>query len=313
MAAPGLLICGLRRRGAPREVVCLNWNSSRLARPNRRRRRCSPAARPPGRWAAARTFWFNCARGRLPAGMIVDLKRIPGALGIRQEGGGFVIGASTPGIAIGDHAALRQAWPGVVEAANLIGSTQIQGRASMAGNLCNASPAADSVPALIAARRDLPDRRPGGPSRPRRWRRSPSPRAARPWPRANSCSRSICRRGPPARPTPICARSRAPRWTSRGGRGDQPDPGRGGRDRPMRAVALGAVAPTVLLVAECGRGPGRRASWTTRPGAPRRGCARRLQSDQRQAGHGGIPNQDRRGAGQAGGVDRLRRSGQKSA
>jgi carbon-monoxide dehydrogenase medium subunit len=89
--------------------------------------------------------------GRLPPGLIVDLKRIPEAIGIRQEGGGFVIGAATPGIALGEHRALCLAWPGVVEAANLIGSTQVQGRASMAGNLCNASPAADSVPALVAA------------------------------------------------------------------------------------------------------------------------------------------------------------------
>jgi carbon-monoxide dehydrogenase medium subunit len=46
---------------------------------------------------------------------------------------------------------LKKAWPGVVEAANLIGSDQIQGRCTLAGNLCNASPAADSVPAMIAA------------------------------------------------------------------------------------------------------------------------------------------------------------------
>jgi carbon-monoxide dehydrogenase medium subunit len=90
--------------------------------------------------------------GRVAPSVIVDLKRIPGAIGIREEDGGFVVGASTPGVALAEHPTLGRVWPGVVEAANLIGSTQVQGRASMAGNLCNASPAADSVPALIAAR-----------------------------------------------------------------------------------------------------------------------------------------------------------------
>jgi carbon-monoxide dehydrogenase medium subunit len=90
--------------------------------------------------------------GRTKPALIVDTKKIPGISGIREDGGGFVIGAATPGAVIGEHEALRQAWPGVVEATNLIGSTQVQGRASLAGNLCNASPAADSVPALIAAR-----------------------------------------------------------------------------------------------------------------------------------------------------------------
>jgi CO/xanthine dehydrogenase FAD-binding subunit len=90
--------------------------------------------------------------GRMKAEHIVDTKRIPGMSGIREEGGVFVIGAATSGAVIGEHKALRAAWPGLVEGANLIGSTQIQGRASLAGNLCNASPAADSVPPLIAAK-----------------------------------------------------------------------------------------------------------------------------------------------------------------
>ena len=90
--------------------------------------------------------------GRVKPGTIVDVKRIPGLIGIRAEGGGFVIGAATPCALVGEHSGLKTVWPGVVEAACLIGSTQVQGRASLAGNLCNASPAADSVPALIAAR-----------------------------------------------------------------------------------------------------------------------------------------------------------------
>jgi len=90
--------------------------------------------------------------GRVKPDVIVDLKGIAAAKGIRGEAGGFVIGAAVSGAELSEHAALVRAWPGVVEGANLIGSTQIQSRATMAGNLCNGSPAADSVPALIAAR-----------------------------------------------------------------------------------------------------------------------------------------------------------------
>jgi carbon-monoxide dehydrogenase medium subunit len=90
--------------------------------------------------------------GRVRPEIIVDTKRIPEMIGIREERDRFVIGASTPGVVIYEHEGLRHAWPGIVEGMDLIGSEQIQGRASFAGNLCNASPAADSVPALIAAR-----------------------------------------------------------------------------------------------------------------------------------------------------------------
>ncbi|MSO65803.1 MAG: xanthine dehydrogenase family protein subunit M [Alphaproteobacteria bacterium] len=90
--------------------------------------------------------------GRTTAELVVDAKRIQGLIGIREDKGGFIIGAATCGAEIGEHAALGKAWPGIVEATNLIGSSQVQGRASLGGNLCNASPAADSVPALIAAR-----------------------------------------------------------------------------------------------------------------------------------------------------------------
>ena len=82
---------------------------------------------------------------------VVDLKRIGALTGVRRHGDGFAIGAATPCTSLKDDAALVAAWPGVVEAANLIGSVQVRNRATMAGNLCNASPAADSVPALVAA------------------------------------------------------------------------------------------------------------------------------------------------------------------
>lgn len=90
--------------------------------------------------------------GRAAPGSVVDIKRIAGMNDIRKlSDGGVAIGAATACTALKDDAALAAAWPGVVEAANLIGSVQVRNRATMAGNLCNASPAADSVPALVAA------------------------------------------------------------------------------------------------------------------------------------------------------------------
>jgi len=83
--------------------------------------------------------------------LIVDIKHIAETRSVKEEAGGFRIGAAVTGAELKENAKLKAAWPGLVEAANLIGSTQVQGRCTMGGNLCNGSPAADSVPALIAA------------------------------------------------------------------------------------------------------------------------------------------------------------------
>ncbi len=89
--------------------------------------------------------------GYIEPDVIVDIKRIKSMNVITKTADGFLIGAAVSCARLGEHAALKKAWPGIVEAANLIGSDQIQGRCTIAGNLCNASPAADSVPAMIAA------------------------------------------------------------------------------------------------------------------------------------------------------------------
>jgi len=90
--------------------------------------------------------------GLVEPDLVVDIKRIAATQGISKTGKGFKIGSTVSGAQLRDDKALNKAWPGVAEAANLIGSDQVQGRCTMAGNLCNASPAADSVPALIAAK-----------------------------------------------------------------------------------------------------------------------------------------------------------------
>ncbi|MCY4208466.1 MAG: xanthine dehydrogenase family protein subunit M [Roseovarius sp.] len=89
--------------------------------------------------------------GMVSPAAILDIKKIAGLRNIAREDGGWRIGAAVSCAEMGEHDGLGSDWPGVVEAANLIGSVQIQGRCTIAGNLCNASPAADSVPALVAA------------------------------------------------------------------------------------------------------------------------------------------------------------------
>ncbi len=83
--------------------------------------------------------------------LVVDVKNIPELRTISLDDDGIRIGAAVSGAELGENDAVKAAWPGLVEATELIGSTQIQGRASLGGNLCNASPAADTVPALVAA------------------------------------------------------------------------------------------------------------------------------------------------------------------
>jgi len=90
--------------------------------------------------------------GTVSPGLIVDIKKIAEMTSIEETAdGGFRIGAAVSGAVLAEHPRFGRVWPGVLEAINLIGSTQVQGRATAGGNLCNGSPAGDSVPAMIAA------------------------------------------------------------------------------------------------------------------------------------------------------------------
>mgnify|MGYP003332674846 FL=1 len=83
---------------------------------------------------------------------LIDIKYIPGVKDIVQEDDKcWSIGAAVAGAELTAHAGLCADWPGVIEGMGLVGSTQVQGRATLIGNLCNGSPAADSVPGLAAA------------------------------------------------------------------------------------------------------------------------------------------------------------------
>ena len=89
--------------------------------------------------------------GRVAPELLLDVKGIAELRTIAPENGGWRFGAAVSCMELVEHEAFAQAWPGVADAVRLIGSVQVRGRATVGGNLCNASPAADSVPALIAA------------------------------------------------------------------------------------------------------------------------------------------------------------------
>ena len=89
--------------------------------------------------------------GRRKAELVIDVKRIPETTELSYNPqSGLTLGAAVPCHRMYDDKAIVAAYPGLIDSASLIGGVQIQGRASMGGNLCNASPAADSIPSLIA-------------------------------------------------------------------------------------------------------------------------------------------------------------------
>lgn len=89
--------------------------------------------------------------GRLAPELVVDLKRIPALTSVAVENGGYRVGAAKACMELVENEAFTNDCPGVTDGVKLIGSIQVKGRCSIGGNLCNASPAADSIPALIAA------------------------------------------------------------------------------------------------------------------------------------------------------------------
>ena len=87
---------------------------------------------------------------RRRAELLIDVKNIPELTSVNYDGqNGLWLGAAASCQTICQDSFVRENYPGLVDAIHLIGGVQIQYRASVGGNLCNASPAADSIPALI--------------------------------------------------------------------------------------------------------------------------------------------------------------------
>lgn len=108
-----------------------------------------PAAQP---LAGGTDLLVQYRTGARRPSAFIDLKRIPELLGITIDDEGMRLGAATMAAEIVEHEEASRLWPGLVEAVHLLGSTQIQGRATVGGNLCNGSPAADTTCSLLVNR-----------------------------------------------------------------------------------------------------------------------------------------------------------------
>lgn len=91
--------------------------------------------------------------GRRQADLVIDVKHVPELSALQFDAkAGLLLGAAVPCYRVCEHPEIARRYPGLVDAVSVVGGVQIQSRASVGGNLCNASPAADTIPALIAHR-----------------------------------------------------------------------------------------------------------------------------------------------------------------
>ena len=89
-------------------------------------------------------------REALDLDLVVDVKRIPALKAVRYDpDGGLTVGAAVTCAELGGHSEVRRRYPGLWDAASIIGGAAIQNRATLGGNLCNAAPSGDAIPAMI--------------------------------------------------------------------------------------------------------------------------------------------------------------------
>ena len=156
----------------------------RSGMPSPRCRRTVPRRSPAGPISSRR-----CVRGAGRSPRVVDLKKIPELTSISVcADGSLVLGAAASAAHVARHAVVASTYPAVAQSARLIGSLQVQNRASLGGNICNAAPSADAVPAPDLLPGQGAHCRPARPTRGGAGRASPLPPARPAW-RPASCLR----------------------------------------------------------------------------------------------------------------------------